>query len=479
MEERRRTRSQRPPSLSENNELIQWNSLQDPVRIEREKAEARRLARQTSTVTSIAENKAESSEISQKETEPHQSTEHMPTSGEISPKEQESESIMLQSGEISPGQQKKRDPRPLTPNLGEIPQKKTQQVADSAVIGEGIIVNLNGENIQQDSPQVDTAEHYLDDNFSDVMRSSALGSNVSSLFNTTAFNTTNNEHKVTLDWVIPDGRNSCLETLQDKHIMDFPAPGGKTGAMLVYLPDLEPFYDTKEFLIDLQSGELFVKLCNKWHAAGITCRKQDFEVDQLMALIQHASIRLKNTLHKNENTNVLVLNPAKAQPPPLPFIPDEGNYITHDKPMSPAMRKNYIKDRAQAAVTYITEYMNTRLWTMENLVLDHKLRQRLQIVFSRTNALREVMDKAIECDDELRRKKCMRYLKPPKRFPTPEEMDNEETAAWISWVHQETRALLEDLNEEMRLQNDGDDPFTKNIVYATDTCHTSEISPNE
>ena len=207
--------------------------------------------------------------------------------------------------------------------------------------------------------------------------------------------------------------------------------------------------------------------------------KQDFEVDQLMALIQHASLRLKNTLHKNENTDVLVLDPAKAQPPPLPFIPDVGNYITHDKPMSPAMRKNYIKDRAQAAVTYITEYGNTWLGTMENLVPDHKLRQHLQIVFGRTNALREVIDKAIECDDELRRKKCMRYLKPPKRFPTPEEMDNKETAAWISWVHQETRALLEDLNEEMQLQNDGDDPFTKNIVYATDTCHISEISPNE
>ena len=153
---------------------------------------------------------------------------------------------------------RKRHPRPLTPNLGEIPQKKTQQVANSAVIGEGIIVNLNRENIQQDSPQVDTAEHYLDNNFSDVMRSSALGSNVSSLFNTTAFNTTNNKHKVTLDLVIPDGRNSRLETLQDKHVMDFSAPGGKTGAMLVYLPDLEPFYDTKEFLVDPQSGELFM-----------------------------------------------------------------------------------------------------------------------------------------------------------------------------------------------------------------------------
>ena len=98
--------------------------------------------------------------------------------------------------------------------------------------------------------------------------------------------------------------------------MDFPAPGGKTGAMLVYLPDLEPFYDTKEFLIDLQSGELFVKLCNKWHAAGLTCRKQDFEVDQLMALIQHASIRLKNTLHKNEKYRCPSTRPSKGTTTP-------------------------------------------------------------------------------------------------------------------------------------------------------------------
>ena len=86
--------------------------------------------------------------------------------------------------------------------------------------------------------------------------------------------------------------------------------------MLVHLPDLEPFYNTSEFLIDLQSGELFVKLQNKWHPAGLTCRKRDFKVDQLMALIQHASIKLRNNLYKrNENTDVLVLDPTKAQPP--------------------------------------------------------------------------------------------------------------------------------------------------------------------
>ena len=60
----------------------------------------------------------------------------------------------------------------------------------------------------------------------------------------------------------------------------------------------------------------------------------------------------------------------------------------------------------------------------------------------------------------------MRYLKPPKRFPIPEDMESEETATWINWIHMETQALLEDLNEEIKLQNTADDPFTKHIVYA-------------
>ena len=238
--------------------------------------------------------------------------------------------------------------------------------------------------------------------------------------------------------------------------------------MSVYLPDLEPFYNTGEFLVDLQSGELFVKLQGKWHPAGLTCKKRNFEVNQLMALIQHASIKLKTKLYgrKDDQTAVLTLDPSEAQPPQLPFIPDTGNYTIQSKPMSPAMRKNYIKDRAQAAVTYITEYGNTMLWNLENLVPEYKLTQCLQIIFGRTDAVREAVDRAIENDDEIRRKKCMCYLKPPKRFAVPEDMGKEETAMWISWIHLETQALIEDLNKEIRLQNDKDDPFTRNIVYA-------------
>ena len=323
------------------------------------------------------------------------------------------------------------------------------------------------ENSLNKSPQMDTSQHYLNNNFSDVMRSSVLGSNVSSLFNTTTFNTTQNEHKVTLDWILPDGRNSQLETLQDKHITDFSALGGTTGAMYIHLPDLEPFYNTKEFLVDLQSGELFMRLDNTWHPAGLTCKKRNFEVDSLMALIQHASIKLKNRNYgrKEEQTNVLTVDSSGTQLLPLHFIPRPKNYILYDKLMSPATRNNYIKDRAQAAVMYIKEYGNTTLWSMEEKAPLHKLTQRLQIVFGRVDAVRRAVDEAIENDDKIRRKKCMRYLRPPKRFPIPEDMESEEMATWIKWIHMETHAMLEDLNEEIRLQDAADDLFTQHIVY--------------
>ena len=217
----------------------------------------------------------------------------------------------------------------------ETPNKNTQHMP------KGKHNVQSNKNLQWKSPQIDTAQHYLDDNFSDVMRSSALGSNVSSLFNTMAFNTTQNEQKVTLDWILLGGKNRQLETLRDKHIADFPAPGGNTGAMLVYLLDLEPFYNTNEFLVDLQSGELFVKLNYRWYSAGLTCRKRNFEVDSLMTLIQHASIKLKNKIYgrKEEQMTVLTLDPSEAQPPPLPFITNMANYVIHNKLMSLAMRK--------------------------------------------------------------------------------------------------------------------------------------------
>ena len=54
----------------------------------------------------------------------------------------------------------------------------------------------------------------------------------------------------------------------------------------------------------------------------------------------------------------------------------------------------------------------------------------------------------------------------------PEDMGGEERATWINWIHLETQALLEDLNEEIRLQNEADDPLHK-----THSVRTHKLGP--
>ena len=90
MEEGRRTRSQGPLSISEDSELIQCGSLPNPVRIEREHAEAcRQASRQASRATRVGENMVESSEILQAISTQPQYSEQTPQRVKISPNQQE------------------------------------------------------------------------------------------------------------------------------------------------------------------------------------------------------------------------------------------------------------------------------------------------------------------------------------------------------------------------------------------------------
>ena len=82
MDDRRRTRSQ---GLPEGEQLVRWDSLQDPVRIEREQAEARRQAREVSTVINIDRTTMENSEILQLTDGQPRLTDEMPRTGKISP----------------------------------------------------------------------------------------------------------------------------------------------------------------------------------------------------------------------------------------------------------------------------------------------------------------------------------------------------------------------------------------------------------
>ena len=122
MEDRRRTRSQGPPSLSEENELIQWGSLQDPVRIEREHAEVCRQAREANTVININKRPIENSEISQATEGQPRYTAEVPQLGKISPKQQGQEgnaNITPRSGEILPRQTDEANPPHVKANTSQ------------------------------------------------------------------------------------------------------------------------------------------------------------------------------------------------------------------------------------------------------------------------------------------------------------------------------------------------------------------------
>ena len=136
MEDRRRTRSQ---GLSKGAQLIQWDSLQDPVRIEREQAEAHRQAREANTVTNINERAVENNEISQLTEGQPRLTDEAPRLGEISPNQQRQEgqtNVVHKSDEISP-KRRENNLQHVTENRGEIPPKEPYEVTDLMAMEEG------------------------------------------------------------------------------------------------------------------------------------------------------------------------------------------------------------------------------------------------------------------------------------------------------------------------------------------------------
>ena len=167
----------------------------------------------------------ENSEIPQVTNTQPQYTTEAPQLGEISPKQQEQEghvSVTPKSGEIPPIQTDEGNLPHFKPNMNKISPKEPNEVTDLVA---------NGRESKDKDTYSDSRKEYGPQGDKNLQQKSALGSNVSSLFNTMTFNTTHNEQKVTLDWILPDGKNSQLETLRDKHIVDcgFPSTRRKHG----------------------------------------------------------------------------------------------------------------------------------------------------------------------------------------------------------------------------------------------------------
>ena len=92
---------------------------------------------------------------------------------------------------------------------------------------------------------------------------------------------------------------------------------------------------------------------------------------------------------------------------------------------------------------------------------------RLRAVFGRVDQVRNHIDRALQQDDAHRRKRDMRFLILPTRFPRLESMGQGDTTVWTNWIREETDEIMKQLEEERDSRSDPDDPFngTANSVF--------------
>ena len=104
---------------------------------------------------------------------------------------------------------------------------------------------------------------------------------------------------------------------------------------------------------------------------------------------------------------------------------------------------------------------------MEGRYNNDDLLVRLRAVFGRVDQVRHHIDVALQQDDAHRRKRNMRFLVLPTRFPRPESMSQGDTTVWTNWIREETDKIMKQLEEERDSRSDPDDPFngTTNGVF--------------
>ena len=107
--------------------------------------------------------------------------------------------------------------------------------------------------------------------------------------------------------------------------------------------------------------------------------------------------------------------------------------------------------------------METRHMMTENQYNNDELLTRLRAVFGRVDQVRDRFDRALQQDDAHRRKRDMRFLLLPTRFPRPESMGQGDVAVWTNWIREETDEIMKQLEEERDSRSDPDDPFNGTV----------------
>ena len=207
----------------------------------------------------------------------------------------------------------------------------------------------------------------MDENYTDVLRTSLL--NPSSYLSLPSVKKSPQQVQprlMAMDWYVPNGSNRRLVEIPETRIADYRSPGGGMGAMMLTLPQLMLHYQTTKYLVDLDTGKLFGWIANQWRRTGLYCLAQPFVISELIAMTTCCSAALQMDLEQEQQTSVIKLSGEGRQHtiqlPPLPFMPEPEAYITQPDAMMPQMRRNYVRDRTQAALTYIKEYEASQEW---------------------------------------------------------------------------------------------------------------------
>ena len=93
---------------------------------------------------------------------------------------------------------------------------------------------------------------------------------------------------------------------------------------------------------------------------------------------------------------------CSATTPPL--LPDPDAYVEQPDIMTPQMRRNYIRDWSQAALTYIAEYEAAQQFQKDPQYDTQQVQQRLQIIYGKVDKVKEKVDAALHTDDIYRRR---------------------------------------------------------------------------
>ena len=301
-------------------------------------------------------------------------------------------------------------------------------------------------------------EQFLDENYEDVLRTS----NMQTDFSVTTHNSAPCQVKSPLRWIVPDGTNRRLEKITDKKKADGTPGGGSSGSMVITLPRIEPYFGMQFFLVDIDTGELFALIQQQWRRTGLSCAEQPFVITQLMEKVERMGRIMQAEFEAEQQTPVVLLqrNPGHFEvPPPLPVMDEPEVYVTHQDVMDTNMRKNYIRDRMRAALIYISEYAETQKMLSEDKYHQEDLLVQLRAIFGRVDRVRNQIDQALQHDDAHRRRRDMRFLLLPIRFPRPESMNQSDVTVWTNWIREETTTVMNQLDEELEARGDPDDPF--------------------